>query len=57
MGTKLVELFANRMVKRRNIINDYRRGRAYIERVGGSWFQGGVWILSFCLVLSLSCSS
>jgi hypothetical protein len=36
MGTKLVELFANRVVKRRNMINDYLRGRACIERVTGS---------------------
>jgi hypothetical protein len=51
MGTKLVELFANRVVERRNMINDYLRGRAYIESVGG------VLILSFCPVLSCSCSS
>jgi hypothetical protein len=36
MGTKLVELFANRVVERRNMINDYLRGRACIERVRGS---------------------
>jgi hypothetical protein len=34
--TKLVELFANRVVERRNMINDYLRGRACIERVRGS---------------------
>jgi hypothetical protein len=34
MGTKLVELFANRMVERRNMIYDYLRGRACIEGVG-----------------------
>jgi hypothetical protein len=33
MDTKLVELFANRMVERRNMINVYLRGRACIERV------------------------
>jgi hypothetical protein len=44
MGTKLVELFANRVVKRRNMINDYLRGRACIESVRG------------VLILSLSCS-
>jgi hypothetical protein len=32
MGTKLIELFANRVVERRNMINDYLRGRACIER-------------------------
>jgi hypothetical protein len=36
MGTKLVELFANRVVERRNMINDYLRGRSCIERVRGS---------------------
>jgi hypothetical protein len=36
MGTKLIELFANRVVERRNMINDYLRGRACIERVRGS---------------------
>jgi hypothetical protein len=46
MGTKLVELFANRVVERRNMINDYLRGRACIESVGG------VLILSFCVILS-----
>jgi hypothetical protein len=35
MGTKLVELFANRMVERRNIINIYLKGRACIESVRG----------------------
>jgi hypothetical protein len=33
MSIKLVELFANRVVERRNMINDYLRGRAYIESV------------------------
>jgi hypothetical protein len=36
MGTKLVELFANRVDERRNMINDYLRGRACIESVRGS---------------------
>jgi hypothetical protein len=40
MGTKLVELFANRVIERRNMINDYLRGRACIESVRGSVFQG-----------------
>jgi hypothetical protein len=51
MSTKLVELFANRMVKSRNMINDYLRRRACIESVRGSWF----W--AFVLILSFSCSS
>jgi hypothetical protein len=36
MGTKLVELFANRVVERRNMINVYLTGRACIESVRGS---------------------
>jgi hypothetical protein len=36
MGTKLVELFANRVIERKNIINDYLKGRACIESVRGS---------------------
>jgi hypothetical protein len=47
LGTKLVELFANMVVERRNMINDYLRGRAYIQSV-----SGGVLILSFCFGLS-----
>jgi hypothetical protein len=42
VGTKLVELFANRTVERRNMINDYLKGRACIERVGGVDFRGSV---------------
>jgi hypothetical protein len=36
MGTKLAELFAKRVVERRNMINYYLRGRACIESVRGS---------------------
>jgi hypothetical protein len=36
MGTKLVELFANRVDERRNMINVYLRGRDCIESVMGS---------------------
>jgi hypothetical protein len=37
MGTNLVELFANRVVERRNMINNYLRGgRACIKSVRGS---------------------
>jgi hypothetical protein len=42
MDTKLVELFANRVDERRNIINDYLRGRACIESVRGVDFKGSV---------------
>jgi hypothetical protein len=36
MGTKLVELFANQVVERRNMINDYLMERSCIESVRGS---------------------
>jgi hypothetical protein len=36
MVTKMVELFAKWVVERRNMINDYLRGRACIESVRGS---------------------
>jgi hypothetical protein len=36
MSTKLVELFANRVDERRNMINDYLRERDCIESVRGS---------------------
>jgi hypothetical protein len=36
MVTKLIELFANRVVERRNMINDYLKWRACIESVRGS---------------------
>jgi hypothetical protein len=36
MCTKLVELFANRVDERRNMINDYLSGRPCIESVRGS---------------------
>jgi hypothetical protein len=36
MSTKLVGLFANRVVERRIMINDYLRGIDYIESLRGS---------------------
>jgi hypothetical protein len=36
IGTKLVELFANKVDERRNMINGYLRGRVCIEGVRGS---------------------
>jgi hypothetical protein len=36
MGTKLVELFANRVVERGNMINDHVRERACTESIRGS---------------------
>jgi hypothetical protein len=36
MGTKMIELFANWVVERRNMINDYLKGRANTESVRGS---------------------
>jgi hypothetical protein len=35
MSTKLVELFANSVDERRNMINNYLRGRVGIESVRG----------------------
>jgi hypothetical protein len=49
MGTKLVELLANLVVERRNMINDYLRGRDWIESVRG------VLILSFSCSFELLC--
>jgi hypothetical protein len=46
MDTKLVELFANRVVERRNIINIYLRGELVL-RVLVEVDSGGVQILSF----------
>jgi hypothetical protein len=42
MDTKLIELFANRVDERRNMRNDYLRGRACIERVRGVDFRGSI---------------
>jgi hypothetical protein len=43
MGTKLVELFANRVDERRNMINDYLRGGELALRVlGGVDFKGSI---------------
>jgi hypothetical protein len=42
MGTKLVELFANRVDERRNMINDCLRGELALRVLGGVDFRGGV---------------
>jgi hypothetical protein len=55
MSTKLVELFANRMVEGRNMINDYLRERAYIESVRGSVDFDHVFILRFSCSFELLC--
>jgi hypothetical protein len=39
--------FANRVVEKRNMINDYLRGRVCIEFIRGDLIQGSFWILSF----------
>jgi hypothetical protein len=59
-GHKVVELFANRVVERRNMINNYLRGRACIEIVRGSidfehlcWFWVFLALLSFCVDFKL----
>jgi hypothetical protein len=50
MGTKWVELFANRVDERKNMTNDYLRGRACIESVRQSRFQGECRFWPFVLV-------
>jgi hypothetical protein len=40
MGTKLIELFTNRVVERRNMINIYLRGRACIKSLRGELIHG-----------------
>jgi hypothetical protein len=45
MGIKLVELFANRVDERRNMINGYLRGEVALR------------VLGRVLILSFSCSS
>jgi hypothetical protein len=52
MGTKLVELFANRVDERRNMIN-YYLGRELALRVLGGVNFWGVLILSFCVEFEL----
>jgi hypothetical protein len=58
MGTKLIELFANQVVERRNIINNYLRGEFALRVLGRVDFRGGadfeLLILSVCLGLSFS---
>jgi hypothetical protein len=46
MGTKLVELFASKVVERRNMINVYLRGELALRVLGGV-DSGGMLILSF----------
>jgi hypothetical protein len=51
---------ANRVDERRNMINNYLRGRCCIESVRGCWFQGGcrfwafAWVRAFLALLSFS---
>jgi hypothetical protein len=42
MGTKLVELYANMVDERRNMINDYLRGELALRVLGGVDFRGSV---------------
>jgi hypothetical protein len=54
MCTKLVQLFANRVIERRNMINDYLRGRACIESVRGSAdFELLPWLEFFLLFFAI----
>jgi hypothetical protein len=41
-GIKLVELFANWVVERKNMINDYLRGELALRVLGGVDFRGSV---------------
>jgi hypothetical protein len=41
-GTKLVELFANTVDERRNMINDYLRGELALRVLGGVDFKRSV---------------
>jgi hypothetical protein len=50
IGTKLVELFANRVVERRNMINDYLRGELTLRGLGGVDFRGSVVFELFLLI-------
>jgi hypothetical protein len=52
MVTKLVELFANRVVERRNMINDYLGGELALRVLGGVDFRG-VLISSLCVEFEL----
>jgi hypothetical protein len=56
MDIKLVELFANRVVERRHMINDYLRGIACIERVRGVDFRWSVDFELLCSFFRFSCS-
>jgi hypothetical protein len=49
---KVDRTLANRVVERRNMINDYLRGRACIKSVRGL-ISGGVLILRFCVDFEL----
>jgi hypothetical protein len=42
MCTKLVELFANRVVEKRNMINDYLKGELALRVLGEADFRGSV---------------
>jgi hypothetical protein len=54
MGTKLVELFANRTVERRNMVNDYLRGELALRGLA-VLISGGVLILSFSYSFEFLC--
>jgi hypothetical protein len=56
MGTKLVGLFADRVVERRNMINDYLRGELALRVLRGVDFRGSVdfeFLCSFRAFLAL----
>jgi hypothetical protein len=59
MGTKLVELFANRVAGRRNMIISIYRGELTLRVLGGVRFRWSFWVFwAFCafeLFLALLC--
>jgi hypothetical protein len=52
MDTKSVELFANRVVERRNMINDYLRGELALRELWGVDFKGSVDFELLCSFLA-----
>jgi hypothetical protein len=48
MGTKLVELFANSVDERTNMINDYLRGELALRVLGGVDYRGSIDLELLC---------
>jgi hypothetical protein len=54
MGTKLVELFANRVVERRNVIISIYRRELVLRVLRGVWFRGSFCVSELFVLLSFS---